>query len=388
MPPAAIPLGHAWTSPFATWGGSLSEVSSLDLAVAVTARALTDRQLDTAEVDELVLGWTVPQPDVFYGAPSVAAALGMRVGGPMVAQACATSVAGLRTAAAAVTTGQSRTVLAVFTDRTSNGPLLVYPRPSAPGGSPATETWVLDSFARDPGTGLSMLATAEAVALEAGVERTELDEVTALRHQQYAERSGKGAHVVPVVVPGRRGDLVLDADEGVRPADLEGLARLRPAVTGGRHTFGSQTHPADGAAGAVVTTVERARELSGDEGVAELLGFGTCRVAAARMPQAPVPAAARALAAAGLDFGDVDLVTTHNPFAVNDVVFSRETGIALESMNTRGCSLVFGHPQGPTGMRSIAELVESLRERGGGVGLFTGCAAGDVGAAVVVRVGD
>ncbi|HJT94984.1 MAG TPA: acetyl-CoA C-acyltransferase, partial [Mycobacterium sp.] len=83
---------------------------------------------------------------------------------------------------------------------------------------------------------------------------------------------------------------------------------------------------------------------------------------------------------------DVDLVTTHNPFAVNDVYFSRQTGFPLERMNTYGCSLVFGHPQAPTGMRSVVELISALRERGGGIGLFTGCAAGDVGAAVVIRV--
>ncbi|HET6391662.1 MAG TPA: thiolase family protein, partial [Blastococcus sp.] len=84
--------------------------------------------------------------------------------------------------------------------------------------------------------------------------------------------------------------------------------------------------------------------------------------------------------------GDLHAVTTHNPFAVNDLYFARETGIALEDMNVRGCSLVFGHPQGPTGLRSIAELVETLRDRGGGRGLFTGCAAGDTGAALVVEV--
>jgi acetyl-CoA acetyltransferase len=73
---ATIPLGHAWTSPFAKWGGSLAEVSSLDVAEAVTRRALADRGVDVADLDELVLGWTVPQRDVFYGAPSLASRLG------------------------------------------------------------------------------------------------------------------------------------------------------------------------------------------------------------------------------------------------------------------------------------------------------------------------
>jgi acetyl-CoA C-acetyltransferase len=390
VPTAALPLGLSWTSPFAKWGGSLSSVSSLDLAHAVTAAALDRRGFDVSVVDELALGWTVPQPDVFYGAPSLAARLGMPgVTGPMLSQACATGVQLLRAAAGSVLTGDADVVLAVATDRTSNGPLLVYPQPGAPGGAPQTEHWVLDSFARDPGTGQSMLSTAEAVAAEAGIGRAELDELTALRHAQYdAAGRGAGEHVVPVRVPGRRGDLVLEADEGVRVSTAQELAGLRPAAKDGLHTYGSQTHPSDGTAGAVVASVERARELSGGAGVVELLGFGTARVEPALMPKAPVPAARRALKAAGLDLDDVALMTTHNPFAVNDVWFARETGFPVDRMNTTGCSLVFGHPQAPTGLRSVVELVAALQSRGGGVGLFTGCAAGDSGAALVLRVTD
>jgi len=79
-------------------------------------------------------------------------------------------------------------------------------------------------------------------------------------------------------------------------------------------------------------------------------------------------------------------VTTHNPFAVNDIYFARQSGIPIEAMNAYGSSLVYGHPQAPTGARAIAELIETLRLRGGGIGLFTGCAAGDSGAAIVMRV--
>jgi acetyl-CoA acetyltransferase len=104
------------------------------------------------------------------------------------------------------------------------------------------------------------------------------------------------------------------------------------------------------------------------------------------MPKAPVPAARAALGDAGLDFRDVDLIKTHNPFAVNDLWFAAETGIDAETLNPYGCSLIYGHPQGPTGARGIIELIHALAQRGGGRGLFTGCAAGDTGAAVVVEV--
>jgi acetyl-CoA acetyltransferase len=137
-----------------------------------------------------------------------------------------------------------------------------------------------------------------------------------------------------------------------------------------------------------MTSTERARELAAGQGVVRILATGYARVAKTHMPEAPVPAALAALADAALDISQVDAVTTHNPFAINDIYFSRMTGYPLERMNNYGCSLIFGHPQAPTGLRCIAELIEELRIRGGGVGLFTGCAAGDTGAAVVLLVTD
>jgi acetyl-CoA C-acetyltransferase len=104
------------------------------------------------------------------------------------------------------------------------------------------------------------------------------------------------------------------------------------------------------------------------------------------MPKAPAIAAERALSSAGVPWSEVKVVTTHNPFAVNDLWFHHATGFSLEKMNPLGCSLIYGHPQAPTGMRAIVELAEALRMQGGGVGMFTGCAAGDMGAALMVRL--
>jgi acetyl-CoA acetyltransferase len=390
----AIPARMAWSSPFAKWQGSLAEMSSLDLAADVTSRALAARQVEPGQLAALVLGWTVPQPDIFYGAPTLAARLGAPgVTGPMISQACATSVACLAAAGAAVTAGAGAQ-LVVAADRTSNGPQVLYPAPSAMGGAPVATNWVLDSFARDPWAGTSMLAAGERVAAESGISRAELDELAALRSDQYAkalsdDRAFQRRYMVEVQIPRRRKPpAVIDADEGVRPAVLGEITTLPPAAKDGLHTFATQTHPADGTAGAVVTTVAQARELARGAGVVQILAAGFARVAPSHMPQAPVPAALAALDAAGLSVGQVDAVTTHNPFAVNDIYFSRQTGFPVEKMNSYGCSLIFGHPQGPTGLRSIAELIEELRLRGGGTGLFTGCAAGDTGAALVVRVTD
>jgi acetyl-CoA acetyltransferase len=104
------------------------------------------------------------------------------------------------------------------------------------------------------------------------------------------------------------------------------------------------------------------------------------------MPEAPVPAAQRALASAGLTLDDIDAVKTHNPFAVNDAYFIKQTGYDSKKMNNYGCTLIWGHPQAPMGVRGMIELIEEIVIRGGGMGLFTGCAAGDTGMAVVIEV--
>lgn len=390
---ALLPEG-LWSSPFVRWQGSLADVSSTELAVAVTSSALATRGIDVTAIDGLVVGQTVPQPNTFYLAPWLAARLGLpSLTGPHISQACATSVACIVAAARNVEETRRGAELVVATDRTSNGPLMIYPRGNGAGGSPSTEHWVLDSFAADPNTGCSMLQTAENVAADGGFSRAELDELTLLRWHQYQsalddDRAVQKRYLQAVELPLGKGRVLrIDADEGVHPYSSQGLAALKPVRDGGVVTFGTQTHPADGCAGALVAAVDRIRAVPGQPSpVVRLLSAAFARADKACMPKAATTAAQQALADAGIGIGDVRTVVSHNPFAVNDLWFSRQTGFPLDRMNPYGCSLIYGHPQGPTGLRGIAELVHALVAAGGGVGVFTGCAAGDTGAALVLRV--
>jgi acetyl-CoA acetyltransferase family protein len=386
-----IPLRAAWSSPFLRWQGAAADINSLALAEQVTARALEERGVEWP-IEELVLGLTIPQKEAFYGAPTLAARLGFPgVSGPMISQACATSVAAIHTAAASQQGAAGGARLVVTTDRTSNGPQLTYPRSNAPGGAPESEHWVLDSFERDPMTGEGMLATAERVASEGGFTKEELDELTLRRYEQYADsladdHAFQRKWLIPITAGSKRKPVEIAEDQGIRPVTSDGLAGLKPVLPEGVVSYGSQTHPADGAAGLVITTEEQARDAGVDGPFAKLLSSGFSRVERGAMPKAPVPAARAALTAAGLDFSEIDVIKSHNPFVVNDLWFARETGVDVNAMNPYGCSLIYGHPQGPTGARGVVELLHALEERGGGRGLFTGCAAGDTGAALVVEV--
>ena len=389
-----IPYGAYWSSPFCRWQGALSNENSVQLG-ANTARRFFEQSSGSAEnLDGLITGFTVPQKHSFYGSPWVAGMMGIPgITGTTIAQACATSTQVMQTAAGQIENGLSGAILGLTMDRTSNGPHIAYPNPMGFGGKPDAEDWVWDNFNKDPYAKGPMISTAENVAKAAGLTKEEQDEMTLLRNQQYMDaladdRAFQKRYMFPVEIgKGKRAKLI-EEDEGVFPTTAEGLAKLGPVMEGGTVSFGTQTYPADGNAGLVLTTEDKAAEFSKDASVKiQVLGFGTARVEKGHMPMAVVPAAKAALAHAGVDMGDLKAIKTHNPFAVNDVYFCKETGVKPEDMNKFGSPLIFGHPQGPTGMRATIELIEQLVMEGGGYGLFAGCAAGDTAMAMVIKVG-
>ncbi|MBU6471259.1 MAG: thiolase family protein [Alphaproteobacteria bacterium] len=396
---AEIPYGCYWSTPFARWQGAFANLHSVEFAAHVAKKELARRDIPPNVFDHGVLGISVPQKHAFYGLPWLAGLAGIgQIGGPTLMQACATGARVLLAGAQEIESGLSEVSLLVTADRTSNGPHLYYPNPRGPGGTGAHEDWVLDNFGCDPLGRHTMLATAENVARKHGIGTQEQHAVVLQREAQYraalADDSAflKRFMTLPFDVPDpawRRTATTLSGDEGIKFSTAEGLATLRPVTEGGTVTYGGQTHPADGNAAIVLASAGRAREVSRNPKIRiRLLGFGQSRAALAYMPEAPIGAAQQALAQAGRTIAQMDAIKTHNPFALNDVLFSRSTGVDVARMNNYGCSLVWGHPQAPMGTRAIIELIEELALRGGGCGLFAGCAAGDTAMAVVIEVTD
>jgi acetyl-CoA acetyltransferase family protein len=394
---AYIPYDAYWSTPFCRWQGSFAHLHAMEFAAEICRNALRTRGISSQIFDQLVLGLTIPQKSSFYGAPWMAGMIGAKgVTGPTISQACATSAKCVTFGAEELELGNSETILVVTCDRTSNGPHVYYPNPLGAGGTGDKEDWVWDNFGYDPYAKNAMIETAENVAKEAGITKEEQDEVAFLRYSQYQEALKDNSAFlnrfmeVPIDVKdpsGRKTVATVGGDEGVFPTTSDALARLRPVQPNGTVTFGTQTYPADGNASIVITTQAKAKELSRDPNIEiQILSYAEARVKRGFMAKAVVPAAQLALSKAGVGFGDVKAIKTHTPFAVNDVYFCREMGIAFDGMNNYGCSLVWGHPQGPTGARLIIELIEELVLLGGGYGLFDGCAAGDTAAAVVVKV--
>ena len=392
---AFIPYRGYYSTPFAKWQGTLANENAIALGAATSKRFFLHKEWDPKSFEYVLVGSTVYQPHWFYTGPWAAALLGAEGSpGVLVTQACSTSAFTLYQAGMGVETGMFGKSWCLLADRCSNGPHAIWPNPNGPGGKPIAEDWFMDNVNRDPWAGEAMIRTAENVSRELGITREECDALTLRRYEQYQDalrndREFQKRYMFPVEVQlSRKKTIAVAADEGVFPSTREGLAGLRPVLPDGVHTYGTQTYPADGNCGLFVTTRENAGELSADPKMEiRIVSFGFARTKKAFMAAAVAPSAQMALDNAGIKASDLGAIKTHNPFAANDLVMAKAMGLDADGMNNFGSSLIFGHPQAPTGARLMIEGIEELAMKGGGYLLFSGCAAGDTAASIVFKVG-
>lgn len=397
---AFIPYKGYYSSPFARWQGSFANESSISLGANTAKRWLESKNWDPKNFDYLVLGITISQLHQFYSSPWAAALMGAtNIPGVCISQACSTGTTCIYHAATGIETGLFKTCYTLMTDKCSNAPHTIWPNPKGPGGQTISEDWMIDNFNSDPNVGLKMIETAENVGKENGFTKEQCDELVLKRWDQYLmslenDREFQKRFMYPVEIQvSKKKTILVEEDEGITASTTDGLARLKPVIPGGIHSFGAQTHPADGNCGLIVATEEKADELSADKSIKiQIISYGFSRAPKGCMAAAPVPAANMALANAGIKIQDISTIKTHNPFVVNDLYMAKKLeidpfGSESQSFNDYGSSLIFGHPQGPTAGRLIIEGIEETAKRGGGYFLWAGCAAGDTGCALVLKIG-
>jgi len=392
FPRARIPYGTWGNSFFPAWQTSaLAEVNIGQFAAESMARILGLRKVPLDALDYLVLGSTVPWHWKFWNAPMLSALVGQRIPGHHVEQACATGLQAVVSAAAQVDSGDCDVAGVLTFDRTSDSPVGVFPERRAYQRTIAlSDVW--DNFGFDPATGGSMLQTAGNAARKHRLDRREVDELTLYRYDQYFNAKASGVldkTCVPLDLLNLQGRPLgrIDADSGIRRVTADSLRAMRELDT--CVTAGGQTHASDGMATLLVTTGEKAAELSSRPEIdIQLVAKTEVRANPSLMPEAPAIAVQKLLSRTGMTMADMAVVKNHNPFAVNDAVFAKVFGYDWKRMNETGCSLVWGHPQGPTLTRSLIEGLEEAVVLGGGNLLLFGCAAGDVGIAAVFHVTD
>lgn len=367
--------------------GRLVDVRPDDLG-AFILRTLLDRVGPDAEaaVDEVIAGVGFPWGEQGYNVGrtiSLLARLARDTPGFTITRLCASSLQAIRSAQHAILTGEGRAYAVVGVESCSrvgrdrhladNNPLL---DPRLPGDT------IADIY-------LTMLETAENVATRYGVSREEMDRF-ALQSQHRAADARQGGRLDPEIVPvPLPGGGQLDADEGPRPGTtLEVLAGL-PALLpdrGGRVTAGNACALNDGAVAVFVAQRALALEL-GLRPRARIVASGVAAVDPAYMGVGPIEAVARALDAAGLTLGDMDVIEINEAFASQVVAVAREIGLDPGDirLNPNGGAIAVGHPFGMSGARLVASAVNALDQVDGRFALVTLCVGGGQGQAMVLE---
>jgi acetyl-CoA C-acetyltransferase len=388
-------------TPVGGFGGSLRDVPAHALAATVIGALLERTGIPGESVDDVLLGHCYPTMD----APAIGRVAALDAGLPITASGlqidrrCGSGLQAVIYAALQVRAGASEVVLAGGAESMSNASF--YSTSMRWGAKAGPGVMLHDSLARGRITagGINfpvpggMLETAENLRREYAIPRQEQDEYAVGSHRRAAAAQAEGRfadEIVPVTIPGRKGDTVVDRDEHIRPdSSVEVLAQLRPIL--GRDdpdatvTAGNASGQNDGAALCIVTHPEKAASL-GLRPLARLVSFGVGGVAPATMGIGPVPAVAKALDIAELALKDVDLIELNEAFASQVLACTREWGFTpsdFERMNVNGSGISLGHPVGATGGRILATLTREMARRGARYGLETMCIGGGQGLAAV-----
>ena len=231
--------------------------------------------------------------------------------------------------------------------------------------------------------------TAENVAERYHITREELDAFSAASQQKACTAQENGSfkdEIVPVVVHGRKGDTIVDTDEGPRPGTtVEGLAKLKPAFKkDGIVTAGNSSGINDGAAAVVVMSEEKAKEL-GVKPMATWIGGDLGGVDPSVMGLGPIAATRKLMARLGMKVDDMDLIEANEAFAAQSIAVGRDLGFDLKKLNVNGGAIALGHPVGASGARILVTLLYAMQKHNAKKGLATLCIGGGMGCAAVVE---
>lgn len=380
-------------TPFGKINGALAARTAVELGT-IAVRAAIDRSgVDRELIEHIVFGQVLQAGAGQNPARQVGFNAGLQktVTSETVNRVCGSGVRALAIADMMVTLGDAELIAVGGMESMSNAP---YALPKARGGYRSGNGVLLDIAINDglisAGDGCLMGEQGSVVAAEEGVGRQEQD-AWALRSHELALAaidSGRfDREIAPVTISDRRGQVTIDTDEGPRrDTSMEALARLKPAFgEGSTVTAGNAPGLNDGASAIIVASETWARE-HGAAVRATMLGYGQAAWDPPYLAYTPAMATERALAKAGVTIDDVDLFEINEAFSSVPIISSARLGVSTDKVNINGGAIALGHPFAASGGRIVLTLIESLRERGGGIGVAAICSGGGLGDAVVLRV--
>ncbi|MCD0157351.1 acetyl-CoA C-acetyltransferase [Deinococcus sp. 6GRE01] len=372
--------------------GSLESVSAVDLGATTLRETLRRSGLDAALIEEVIMGQVVQAGSGQNPARQAALKAGLtnEVGALTINKVCGSGLKAVILAAQSIRAGDQHAVLAGGMESMSNAPHLL---PGARKGYRLGHAQVLDANTQDglwcsindEGMGL----TGERVAEKYAITREEQDAYATQSHRRAiaAQQEGRFTdEIVPVTVKGRKGDTVVDTDEGPR-ADTseETLGRLKPAFKkDGSVTAGNAPGLNDGAASLMVVSAEFA-QAHGLTPLAEIIDYATGGLAPEWVMMTPVPATQKLLGKLGMSASDVDLWELNEAFSVQSLAVARELGLDPARVNVNGGAVALGHPIGASGARILVTLLHALKQQNKETGVATLCMGGGNGLALAVK---
>ena len=380
-------------TPFGRLQGGLSSLSAPQLGAVAIRGALEKGGVPADAVDQVIMGQVLGagvgqmparQASLAAGIPAAVPALTIN-------KMCLSGLTAIALASQMIRTGEAEVVVAGGQESMSRAPHLL---PNSRSGYKYGSVEVLDHMAydglHDVPTDQPMGALTEQRNGELGIDRESQDEFSARSHQRAAQAWADGLfadEVVPVTVPGRKGDTVVDTDEGVRgDTTAESLPKLRPAFAkDGTITAGSSSQISDGASAVVVTSAERAA-AEGWPVLAEIVSYGTVAGPDSTLQHQPSAAIEEACRKADVQVSDLDVIEINEAFASVGIHSTRELGVDPETVNVHGGAIALGHPIGVSGNRVVLTLALELARRGGGLGAAGLCGGGGQGDAMIIRV--
>ncbi|MBC96152.1 MAG: acetyl-CoA C-acyltransferase [Halobacteriovoraceae bacterium] len=382
-------LVHGKRTPFGKFGGSLKDVTPVDLAVHATKSTLDDLKLKGTDVDQYILGNVVTTTtDTMYGGRHLALKSGAKqeTPGHCVNRLCGSGAQSILDATRMILLGEGSAMIAAGTENMSNIPHLVYgSRFGTKYGSLKTVDMLMDSLTDQYG-GCPMGITAENLAEKYSISREECEEFAVNSHLK-AEAAYQAGFFKDEISPFEARKATVEKDEHVRAdSSKEGMAGLRPSFKqGGVVTAATASGIVDGASSTLIADEEfvKARDLNS---LARIVDGTVVGVDPTIMGIGPVPAIRTLLERNKLTFKDIDLIEINEAFAAQTLACQKELGFEMEKLNIWGGAIALGHPLGASGNRITLSLARQLKAKGLKRGIASACIGGGQGIAILIEV--
>ena len=385
-----VVIASAARTPIGSFNGGLAGVGAADLGTIAIKEALKRANADGNDVSEVVLGNVLTaglgqnparQASINAGIPDMVPAYTIN-------HVCGSGLKAVGLAAQAIRTGDSSIVVAGGQESMSQAPHAMHLRNGTKMGDGAMIDTMIRDGLWDAFNGYHMGNTAENVAEKYQISREEQDAFAceSQNKAEAAQKSGRFAdEIAAVTIKTRKGEIIVDADEFPRHGTtVDALAKLRPAFTkDGSVTAGNASGINDGAAALVVMSSEEA-EKRGTAPLGRIVSFAQAGVDPAFMGTGPIPASRRALAIAGWDVEELDLIEANEAFAAQALAVGKDLGFDPEKLNVNGGAIALGHPIGASGARVLTTLLFEMQKRDAKKGLATLCIGGGMGVAMCV----